>query len=68
VVMGLVELDGTAVTAALDAQAGHVHDIVDGDGTVLLANRYHVHMSPEIGTDPRSLTPEARFYGECSIS
>ena len=68
VVMGLVELDGSPAAAGLDAQAGHVHDIVDGDGTVLLANRYHVHMAPEIGSDPRGLTPEARFYGECTIS
>ena len=45
VVMGEVELDGTAVAGALDLQAGHVHDLVDGDGVVLLANRYHVHMA-----------------------
>jgi len=68
VVLGLNEFDGTPAAGGLDAQAGHVHDIVDSDGTVLLANRYHVHVSPEIGSDPRGLTPEARFYGPCTVS
>ena len=68
VVMGEVELDGTAVAGALDLQAGHVHDLVDGDGVVLLTNRYHVHIAAEIGADPRGLTPEAQYYDTCEAS
>lgn len=68
VLMGQTELDGSAVSGELDAQAGHVHDIVDADGTVVLANRYHVHMAPEIGANPRGLSPEARYYNTCDVS
>ena len=68
VVMGLVELDGSAVAAGLDVQGGHTHDLVDGDGTVLLTNRYHVHIAAEIGFEPRGLTPEAQYYEACVVS
>jgi len=68
VLMGQTELDGSAVSGELDAQAGHVHDIVDAGGTVVLANRYHIHMAPEIGANPRGLSPEARYYSTCDVS
>lgn len=68
VAMGPLERDGTPAAANLDAQAGHPHDLVDGDGVVLLASRYHVHVAPEIGADPRGLTPEAQFYERCVVS
>ena len=68
VVMGELELDGSAVAADLDAQSGHAHDLVAADGVVLLTNRYHVHIAAEIGLEPRGLTPEAQFYGACAVS
>jgi len=67
IVMGVSELDGTTADTDLDAQAGHVHDISDTDGTVLLENRYHIHMASTIGAEPRGLTPEAQFYSTCDI-
>ena len=67
VVMGLVEMDGSPVGADFDAQAGQLHDIVDRDGNALLENRYHIHMAPEIGFEPRGLTPEAQYYSTCNV-
>ena len=49
VVLGAKELDGSAAGSDLDLQAGHIHDLVNGNGTVMLENRYHIHMAPEIG-------------------
>jgi hypothetical protein len=66
-VMGLNELDGSSPAADLDPQAGHVHDLVT-EGRVLLENRYHVHMAPAIGADPRGLTPEAQYYSTCDVT
>lgn len=66
VVMGANELDGSNATG-LDLQAGHIHDLVDASGVVLLERRYHVHMAPSIGADPRGLTPEAQYYGTCDV-
>jgi hypothetical protein len=68
VVMGLVELDGSAVGGDLDLQAGHSHDITDAGGNLLLEDRYHIHMAPTIGADPRGLTPEAQYYTTCNVS
>ena len=65
VVMGAGELNGTGVESELDAQAGHVHDIADASGAVLLENRYHIHMASSIGAEPRGLTPEAQYYSTC---
>ena len=65
VVMGANELDASAPVDALDLHAGHSHDIVDGNGNVLLEDRYHVHMASTIGVEPRGLTPEARYYNSC---
>ncbi len=67
VVMGTNELDASASEGGLDLQAGHRHDIVDRDGTVLLGDRYHIHMAPTIGAEPRGLTPEAQYYSTCDI-
>ncbi len=68
VLFGETELDGSAASDDLDAQAGHTHDIVDADRTVLLEARYHVHMASTIGADPRGLTPEAQYYSTCDVS
>ena len=68
VLMGRGELDGSAVTGELDAQGGHVHDIIAADSTVLLENRYHIHMEPEIGASPRGLSPEAQYYSTCDVA
>lgn len=65
VVLGCQELDGSAVAGALDAQAGHVHDIADSSGQLFFAARYHVHLC-ESGS--RALTPEIQRYGECRVS
>lgn len=62
IVMGANELDASAPEDALDLQAGHSHDIIDGNGNVLLEDRYHVHMASTIGVEPRGLTPEAQYY------
>lgn len=62
VVLGCTELDG-ADPGALDAQNGHVADVVDPDGSVLFAGRYHTHACAALG---RTLTPEIQYYeGEC---
>jgi hypothetical protein len=50
-----------------DSYEGHPHDISDADGTVLLENRYHIHMASTIGAEPRGLTPEARYDSTCDI-
>lgn len=72
VVMGCTELDGSDPDASdWDAQNGHVHDLVDADGTVLLENRYHTHMCyDEIteddldgnGFQEHEFTPEISYY------
>jgi len=62
VVLGCKELDGTAVPAGLDAQGGHVHDLVDVQGTSYFTNRYHVHMCDS----GRKYTPEIQYYGTCT--
>jgi hypothetical protein len=64
VVLGCTELDGTApASGGFDAQFGHVHDLTDEDGTVILSNRYHVHICP--GTYA-TYTPEIAYYDSCS--
>lgn len=65
VVLGCQELDGSAVLGALDAQAGHVHDITDSGGERFFEARYHVHLC-ESGS--RALTPEIQRYSECRVS
>ena len=68
VVMGTLELDGTAApVGALDAQGGHTHDIVGTDGTLLLSNRYHVHIRNGGGAHIDRHTPEVRRYLDCDV-
>jgi len=59
VVMGCTELDGSTPTGSMDAQFGHEHDLVDGSGETLLADRYHTHVCPGVFSD---FTPEVQFY------
>ena len=59
-VLGCTELDGTAPTAAVDAQGGHAHDVTDGT-TVHFAGRYHVHVCPGTYAD---FAPEVKPYSE----
>lgn len=66
IVLGCTELDGSApATADLDAQNGHVHDVVDGAGATIAA-RYHVHLCPAWTDHPRPYTPEIQFYEQCT--
>ena len=47
VVMGCTELDGSPVDTTQypwNAQNGHVHDMVDENRDMILANRYHTHI------------------------
>jgi hypothetical protein len=62
VVLGCNELDGGSVTSEmLDAQNGHQSGILGPDGTLLFANRYHVHACAALG---RSYTPEIQYYDD----
>jgi hypothetical protein len=66
VVLGCTELDGSAPrTDDLDAQNGHVHDLVDRAGTVELRARYHTHVCPARLPGDR-YTPEIMYYGTCT--
>lgn len=63
-VLGCTELDGREPDDAdLDAQNGHVHDLTDGDGAVMLEGRYHVHLCE--GRWDRLYTPEIQYYEGC---
>lgn len=65
-VLGCTELDGSTPAGTLDAQGGHVGDIVDKDGTVLEKSRYHVHVCPS-SSSGRQYTPEIQYYTTCQI-
>ncbi len=72
VVLGCTELDGTAPNSSdWDAQNGHVHDMVDEEGTTMFTNRYHTHICyDEIteddtdgnGYEEHEFTPEISYY------
>ncbi len=72
IVMGCTELDGSPVDfTQVDAQHGHVHDIINEDGDVLFEDRYHTHMCfSEIteddtngnGYEDHEFTPESSYY------
>ena len=72
VVMGCTELDGSAVdTSDWDAQNGHVHDIIDEDGTLMFEDRYHTHICYDAiteedtdgnGYQEHEFTPEISYY------
>ena len=71
-VLGCTELDGMEVNGSnWDAQNGHVHDIVDENGTVHFHDRYHTHICydelTEEDTDgngfqEHEFTPEISYY------
>lgn len=63
VVLGCTELDGAVPPDELDAQGGHVHDMVDADGDVAFATRYHAHICATFGT---GYSPEIAYYEGCS--
>jgi hypothetical protein len=72
VVLGCTELDGSSPNNSdFDAQNGHVHDMVDEDGTTMFTNRYHTHICyddiTEDDTDgngfqEHEFTPEISYY------
>ena len=72
VVMGCTELDGSGVNASdWDAQNGHVHDIIDEDGTLMFEDRYHTHICYDTiteqdidgnGYQEHEFTPEISYY------
>jgi hypothetical protein len=62
VVLGCTELDGSAVDSTdLDAQGGHVSDIVDDEGTTHFTGRYHTHVCAGI----HEFAPEIQYYDGC---
>ena len=62
VVLGCTELDGSDPMGALDAQGGHVHDLVNQDAVTELADRYHTHVC----STGRLYTPELQYYTTCA--
>lgn len=67
VILGCDELDGGEVSAAdLDTQNGHAHDVVDVDGTVHFAGRYHVHTCSGLGN--LGLFPEIQYHTVCDAA
>ena len=68
VILGCTELDGTAPDPDdLDAQNGHVHDLMDETGEVHFINRYHTHICPGQLTN-HNFTPELMYYEDCIMS
>lgn len=66
VIMGCTELDGSTPSSAdFDSQNGHVHDLVDENATVQLANRYHTHVCPGTYTQ-HQFNPEIQYYSGCN--
>jgi len=65
-VFGCTELDGAGPDGTeLDAQNGHVHDVIDDDGINHFDDRYHVHICADTFTD-FLFTPEIQYYDRCS--
>ncbi len=66
-VLGCMELDGTKVVpTGLDAQGGHVHDLVNPEGLVQLEARYHTHLCEQPET--YGFTPEIQYYDTCDMA
>lgn len=64
ILLGCTELDGGDVAAGeIDAQNGHVGDIVDRDGAVYFTGRYHTHLCEALGH--HGLAPEIQYYTAC---
>lgn len=68
-VLGCTEMDGGAPNQSdLDAQNGHIHDMLGKDGATLAAGRYHIHMCPTgFLAAARKFTPEVRYYSTCVV-
>lgn len=64
VILGCTELDGTAPPATLDAQGGHVANIVAHDGTTMFTARYHTHVCANAARG-HGYTPEIHYYAAC---
>ena len=72
IIMGCTELDGTTPQRIdWDAQNGHIHDLIDETGTVVLDNRYHTHICYQTitqndtdnnGYEEHEFTPESSYY------
>lgn len=62
VVLGCSELDGSAPSGSLDAQGGHLGNLVDEAGTTHFTNRYHVHVC----ATGHGYTPEIQYYTTCT--
>jgi hypothetical protein len=62
VILGCTELDGTAHGTDLDAQGGHVHDLVNAGGATEFADRYHTHVC----SSGHGYTPEIQYYTTCT--
>lgn len=63
VVLGCTELNGENVVGTLDAQGGHVHDLVNGSGAIELEHRYHTHVC---ASGVHEYTPEIQYYDSCT--
>lgn len=65
VLLGCTELNGSAPNSGdFDAQNGHTHDIVDGDGSTAFAKRYHTHICAD-KFPKHKFTPEIQFHTTC---
>ena len=68
VILGCTELDGSSPNyMELDAQNGHIHDLIDDEGTTHLTDRYHTHICPEQFPN-HNYTPEIQYYDDCNRS
>lgn len=67
VLLGCTEMVGADPDATdLDAQAGHVHDLVGADGTVYFEDRYHTHVCD--GAYGHDYMPEIQYYEGCATA
>ena len=68
VILGCTELDGSSPNSVeLDAQNGHIHDLIDGEGTTHFTERYHTHICPDQFSNHK-FTPELQYYDYCNRS
>ena len=68
VILGCTELDGSSPNSMeLDAQNGHIHDLIDDEGTIHFTERYHTHICPDQFPN-HNFTPEIQYYDDCNRS
>ena len=68
VILGCTELDGSSPNSIeLDAQNGHIHDLIDGEDTTHFTERYHTHICPDQFSNHK-FTPELQYYDDCDRS